>query len=106
MCMGGDTSGREAAVADQQIDNDRVRVTRWSFAPGAATGWHVHEYDYVITPVVGSAVDIVNETGKTNRVEMVAGVSYFRQAGVAHDVINAGPGELIFVETELKEAKS
>lgn len=106
MCEGGDTNGRESAVADQQVDNDRVRVTRWSFAPGAATGWHVHEFDYVITPVIGSAVDIVNEAGEVARFEMQAGVSYFREAGVAHDVINAGPGELIFVETELKETRT
>ena len=31
------------------IDNDQVRVTRFDFAPGAHTGWHRHEYDYVIT---------------------------------------------------------
>ena len=30
------------------IDNERVRVTEWRFAPGAATGWHRHEYDYVV----------------------------------------------------------
>ena len=85
------------------VDNDRVRVTKWSFAPGAATGWHVHEYDYVITPVIGSTVAIVNETGERNEVAMIPGQSYFREAGVAHDVINAGPGDLVFVETELKE---
>ena len=33
------------------IDNERVRVTEWRFAPGAATGWHRHEYDYVVVPM-------------------------------------------------------
>ena len=42
---------RELAVATVMVDNARVRVTEWAFAPGAATGWHVHEFDYVITPV-------------------------------------------------------
>ena len=93
-----------AAVADLQVDNERVRVTRWTFAPGAATGWHVHEFPYVITPVVGSAVRIVDEAGAVSEAEMVPGQSYFRPRGVAHDVINAGPGELVFVETELKDA--
>lgn len=90
------------AIADTQVDNDHVRVTRWTFAPGAATGWHVHEMPYVITPVIGSTVRIVDGDGQATEVEMVAGQSYFRPAGVAHDVINAGPGELVFVETELK----
>lgn len=96
-------SNRPAATPDVMVDNDRVRVTSWSFAPGAATGWHVHEFDYVITPVIGSSVTIVDKDGAETSVEMVAGRSYFREAGVAHDVINAGPGELVFVETELKE---
>ena len=27
-----------------QIDNERVRVTQWRFAPGASTGWHRHAF--------------------------------------------------------------
>ncbi len=94
---------RPAATPTVMVDNARVRVTEWRFAPGAATGWHVHAHDYVITPVTGQPVDIVDGAGATTRVEMVAGRSYYREAGVAHDVINAGEGELVFVETELKE---
>ena len=94
---------RPAAEPTVMVDNDRVRVTQWSFAPGAATGWHVHEMDYVITPVVGSTVAIVDGDGNETAVEMAPGQSYFRKAGVAHDVINAGPGPLVFVETELKQ---
>ena len=42
------------------IDNERVRVTRWSFAAGAATGWHVHEYDYVIVnDVIADSLSIL-----------------------------------------------
>ncbi|MEL6218623.1 MAG: cupin domain-containing protein [Pseudomonadota bacterium] len=94
---------RAQATPTVMVDNDRVRVTEWRFAPGAATGWHVHAFDYVITPVAGQPVDIVDGAGAVTRVEMVPGQSYYREAGVAHDVINAGAGELVFVETELKE---
>ena len=38
------------AVPTVQIDNERTRVTEWRFAPGASTGYHRHEYDYVIVP--------------------------------------------------------
>ena len=34
------------------IDNERTRVTEWRFAPGASTGWHRHEYDYVVVPLL------------------------------------------------------
>ena len=40
-----------SAVATVQLDNERVRVTEWRFAPGAATGWHRHEHDYVVVPM-------------------------------------------------------
>ncbi|WP_340107862.1 cupin domain-containing protein [Pikeienuella sp. HZG-20] len=96
---------RESATPETLVDNDRVRVTKWSFKPGEATGWHVHEYDYVVTPIVGSMVVMIDGDGKEANVEMVVGTSYFRQAGVAHDVVNAGAGPLVFVETELKEAR-
>ncbi len=97
---------RPEAVATVMVDNDRVRVTEWVFAPGAATGWHVHGMDYVVTPVTSQPVDLQDESGALARVQMIAGQSYYREAGVAHDVINAGDGELRFVETELKPARA
>ena len=41
------------------IDNERVRVTEWRFAPGAATGWHRHEHDYVVVPLYDGNLRIV-----------------------------------------------
>jgi hypothetical protein len=38
----------EQAVGTVQVDNDRVNVAEWSFAPGAETGHHRHEFDYVV----------------------------------------------------------
>ena len=29
-------------------DDERVRITRWDFAPGATTGWHEHAMDYAV----------------------------------------------------------
>ena len=84
------------------IDNAHVRVTEWRFAPGAATGWHRHEFDYVITPVVGGQVEIVHGDGASTPFTMEPGKSYFREAGVEHDVVNGPGGELRFVEVELK----
>ena len=84
------------------IDNAHVRVTEWRFAPGAATGWHRHEFDYVITPVVGGQVEIVGADQERTPFTMEPGKSYFREAGVEHDVVNGPGGELRFVEVELK----
>jgi quercetin dioxygenase-like cupin family protein len=92
----------QKVVASVHVDNEHVRVTEWCFAPGAATGWHRHDYDYVITPVVGGEVEIVGADGERTPFNMVPGMSYFREAGVEHDVVNGPGGELRFVEVELK----
>ena len=89
------------AVASLQIENGRIRVTEWRFAPGAATGWHRHEFDYVVVPMTTGELLLKEPQG--NRVaNLTAGQSYTREAGVEHDVVNPGPGEIVFVEIELK----
>ena len=84
------------------IDNERVRVTEWRFAPGAATGWHRHEMDYVVVPMVDGELELVGPDGARSRAQLKQGVPYFRNAGVEHDVINANAFEFAFVEIELK----
>ena len=92
----------ERAQSTVQIDNPRTRVTEWRFAPGAATGWHRHEYDYVVVPMTTGTLRLIDSAGAATSAELVAGVSYFREAGVEHDVINASEGEFVFVEVEFK----
>ena len=84
------------------IDNERTRVTEWQFTPGAATGWHRHEYDYVVVPTRDGTLRIVSGDGAEQLVELKAGVPYFRPVGVEHDVINAGSDDYAFIEVELK----
>ena len=92
----------EQAVPTLQSDNERTRVTQWRFAPGAATGFHRHEYDYVIVPVTTGTLKLIGPDGEESFAELTGGVSYFRNAGVEHDVINANDFEFVFVEVELK----
>jgi len=92
----------DQAVPTVLIDNERVRVTEWRFAPGAATGWHRHAMDYVVVPMVDGALELVGADGARSRAELRHGAPYFRKAGVEHDVINANDFEFAFVEVELK----
>lgn len=85
-----------------EIDNERIRVTEWRFAPGEATGHHRHAYDYCVVPVVDGELEIVENDGRRSRAKLARGKPYFRNAGVEHDVINAGPGEMVFIEVEVK----
>ncbi len=90
------------AVPTIQTDNERTRVTEWRFAPGVTTGYHTHEYDYVIIPITTGQLGLTGPDGVESFAELKAGVSYFRQAGVEHDVRNANDHEFSFIEVEFK----
>ena len=99
----GESTGTSAAVPTVQFETERVRVTEWRFAPGAATGWHRHPYDYVVVPLTSGTLKLVGEPGGKNiHSELVAGQAYARNAGVEHDVVNTNDGEFVFIEVELK----
>ena len=93
---------RPGATPTVQIDNECVRVTEWRFAPGAATGWHRHAYDYVVVPLTTGMLTLAEPGGTLRHSQLTAGVSYFRPAGVEHDVINDNDFEFVFVEIEMK----
>jgi beta-alanine degradation protein BauB len=99
--MTGTSEPRPPARPTRQIDTDRVRVTEWRFAPGAATGYHRHEFDYVVVPLTSGRLLLEEPEGKRFS-ELTAGVSYARSAGVEHDVINANDFEFAFIEIEIK----
>ncbi len=93
---------RSPCTATQLVDDDRVRVTRFDFAPGAETGWHRHSMDYVITAVTDCHMLLEDPDGGTRQVLVPAGTAYRRAEGIEHNVINDGDQVMSFVEVELK----
>ena len=89
------------AIPTVQVDNERMLVTEWRFAPGADTGHHVHAHDYVVVPLTSGILRLEDADG-VKEAALQVGVSYARPAGVAHNVINANDHEFRFVEIELK----
>ena len=90
------------AVPTVFIDNERLRTTEWRFAPGAQTGRHVHEMDYMVVPMLDGRLRIDTPDGQSTIAELKAGVPYYRPAGVDHNVINANDYEFWFIEVELR----
>lgn len=89
------------------VENDRVRVTEWRFAKrGDNTGWHRHEFDYVVIPLFDGILNIDLGNGEMTEAQMQNGVPYYREIGVEHDVINGNDFECAFVEIELLEPKT
>jgi len=95
------TKQRAPAVATVQVDNETVKVTEWRFAPDAETGWHRHEYDYVVVPVTDGKLRLETPNGDIEA-DLRLGQAYSRPVGVEHNVINASAAELVFIEVEIK----
>jgi len=79
-------------------------VTEWRFAPGADTGHHVHEHDYVVVPLTSGLLRLEDSVGRKDA-QLTTGQAYARERGVAHNVINANAFEFRFVEIEILQPR-
>jgi quercetin dioxygenase-like cupin family protein len=95
------TEAKGTATATRQVDNERTIITEWRFRPGDNTGWHRHGYDYAVVPLSDGTLTIRTGDGETTA-ELKHGQTYFRKAGVEHDVINASDRDFAFVEIEFR----
>lgn len=92
---------RQQATSVTHIDDTRFRATEWRFAPGAETGWHRHDHDYVIVPLVDGVLELEEPGGVTRRAELQRHIPYSRAVGIEHNVINGGSEALAFLEVEV-----
>ena len=90
------------ATSTVQIDNKSVKVTEYSFSPGSETTFHKHEMDYIVVPINDGELQLVDKFGNNVKTRLKKGVSYFKKAGVEHNVINSGNKDLKFIEIEIK----
>jgi beta-alanine degradation protein BauB len=89
------------AVSTVLVDDERTRVTRWDFEPGAETGHHVHGLAYIVVPMTDLSIRIEDVSGINDRF-VPAGAAYSRPTGIEHNVINAGLRPMSFIEIEMK----
>ncbi len=86
-----------------KVETGRVRVTERRLLPGESTGRHTHGYDYVVVPLTGGELTIVDAAGNSTKFPTEAGGAYAREKGVEHDVFNRSDREIRFTEIELLE---
>lgn len=89
------------AIPTVLVDDERAKVTRWEFEPGATTGWHEHSMDYAVV-IMTDATMAYEADGVVTQMDVKAGQGYVRPSGVKHDVKNAGETHLTFIEIEIK----
>ena len=90
------------ATSKIMIDNEKTRVTSWAFEPGEETGQHIHEYDYVVVPMKNGELKLVDHTGLVYISKLQKGISYYKEKGVNHNVINNNDFAYSFIEIEFK----
>ena len=93
---------RGKAKANIQIDNERIRVTEYSFNKNEETGFHVHQWDYIVIPQTEGQLLLIDHNKVETTATLTKGKPYYREAGVSHNVINNGKEKLVFIELEIK----
>ena len=93
---------RNKVKTNIQIDNERIRVTEYSFNVGDETGFHTHQWDYVVIPQTNGKLLLVDEHLFETTATLIKGEPYYRKAGISHNVINNGREKLVFIELEIK----
>ena len=93
---------RKKATANIQIDNERIRVTEYSFKSNEETGFHIHQWDYVVIPQTNGQLLLIDDNEFETTTTLIKGEPYYRKAGVSHNVINKGNEKLVFTELEIK----
>ena len=92
---------RTRASNEVQLDNDRFLITKWVFSPNSETGWHRHNYDYIVVPLSDGQLSLETNKGERDSA-LKKGGSYSRMKGVEHNVVNKSLSEVSFIEIELK----
>ena len=92
---------RTKASNEVQLDCDRFMITKWVFSPNSETGWHRHNYDYIVVPLSDGQLSLETDKGEKDSI-LKRGGSYSRKKGVEHNVINKSLAEVSFIEIELK----
>ena len=83
------------------IENDKIKVTEWYFEVGDSTGPHVHEYDYIVVPMLEGELKILDKNNNETISKLNKGGAYYRDKGVEHDVFNNNNFPYSFIEIEL-----
>ena len=83
------------------IDNDKVKVTEWSFEVGDSTGHHIHEFNYIVVPMLDGELKILDRNNKESISKLTKGGAYYRDKGVEHNVFNNNNFPYSFIEIEL-----
>ncbi len=86
-------------VYELVMENDRVRLLRAVFKPGAKAAMH-HHPDHAVYVVKGGKIQLVSPSGEIQTLDLEPGKALFLEAQ-SHEATNLGNGDIELLVVEL-----
>ena len=83
-------------------EDDKTRITQWTMEPGQQTGWHSHDFDYVVVQLSGGRLHLDYADGSSREVDYAPGGTLSGSAPVEHNAISVGDEAIVSIEIEYK----
>ena len=84
------------------FEDKKTKITSWRFEPGAETGWHHHNYDYVTIQKSGGRLKLENEDGAVKFIDYEIDKTDGYFAPITHNATNVSKEEVRVIEIEYK----
>jgi len=95
---------RQVPKADRNVlfEDEKTRITFWSFPPGSETGWHRHTHDYVTLQQSEGKLQLESRDGKIKIINYKNGTAGAYTSPVEHNATNISDVEIRVTEIEYK----
>ena len=84
------------------FEDDKTKITVWTFAPGEQTGWHHHNFDYITIQKSGGRLKLESQDGEIKYVEYENNRTAGYSAPIKHNATNVSDQEVRVIEIEYK----
>lgn len=93
---------RPIATSEPLFEDDKTRITQWTMRPGEQTGWHSHDFDYVVVQLSGGRLHLDYADGTEREVDYAPGGTLSGSAPIEHNAISVGEEAIVSIEIEYK----
>ena len=83
-------------------EDERSRIIHYTIKPGEQTGWHTHEYDYVVVRLSDGTLTSNFADGTKKDFAYESGTAATYTAPVTHNAVNTGDTDIVGYEIEFK----
>lgn len=97
-----EAAGRPMAAYVTVFEDDKTRITQWTMKPGEQTGWHSHDFDFVVVQQSGGRLHLDYADGSQREIDYAPGNILTGSAPVEHNAISVGDETIHSMEIEYK----